>query len=150
MIPEPQIQPSMAEIQPDRGVRYILTQVGEQKLAFPPAWVNEVMQFEQVRILQLPFYSPTILGVVHHQGEVVPLVSAQAAIFAGQTQYMPETITAVRLSQSIGELAGTGLVVDRVLGSVSAEQLSATGTRLIQLQDISSQLWQPQRWSSQS
>jgi chemotaxis signal transduction protein len=147
VISEPQSM--TAATQPDRGTRYILAQVGEQKLAFLPAWVNEVMQFEQARILSLPFYSAPILGVVHHQGEVVTLISAQTVVFAGQAQYLPETLTAVRLSQAVGDLAGIALVVDRVLGSVSSEQLSASSTRLLQLQDISSQLWQPHRWSNQ-
>ncbi len=142
-----------AEIEPVRAreSRHILTQVGDQKLAFPPAWVGEVMRVEQAGILPLPFYSTTILGVVNHQGEIVPLIVAQAAVFKQTERPMRETLTAIRLSQAAGSLAGIALVVDQVIGNISSEQLSAQRSeiRLFQPQDISKDIWQPRRWRSQ-
>jgi chemotaxis signal transduction protein len=134
-----------------RESRHILTQVGEQKLAFPPAWVLEVMRVEQAGILPLPFYNATILGVVNHQGEIVPLIAAQSAVFKQAERPMRETLMAIRLSQAAGSFAGIALVVDQLIGSISSEQLSAQRSeiRLFQPQDIPNHIWQPQRWRSQ-
>jgi chemotaxis signal transduction protein len=134
-----------------RESRHILTQVGDQKLAFPPTWVLEVMRVEQAAILPLPFYSSAILGVVNHQGEIVPLIVAQSAVFKQTERPRRETLTAIRLSQTVGSLAGIALIVDQVIGSVSSQQVSAQRSeiRLFQPQDISGQIWQPRRWRSQ-
>jgi chemotaxis signal transduction protein len=134
-----------------REVRHILTQVGEKKLAFPAAWVSEVMRVEQASILPLPFYSIIIFGVVNHQGEIVPLIAAQSAVFKLAERPGRETLTAIRLSQAAASLAGVAIVVDQVVGSISAEQISAQRSeiRLFQPQDIPDHIWQPRRWQNQ-
>src|SRR5689334_20224029 len=57
--------------------RYIVTQVGPQKIGFPSQWVAEIMLVERSQILKLPFYNSRLLGVVHHQGSIIPLVTLQ-------------------------------------------------------------------------
>ncbi|MCG8362673.1 MAG: hypothetical protein MJA27_04975 [Pseudanabaenales cyanobacterium] len=134
--------------------RFILTAVGEQQLAFPSQWVAEVMLVERSRVLALPFYGPMLLGVVHHQSDIVPLISAYWVLPEKLTQtihlsLMKETLSVIRLGPSVGELAGVGLVVERVAGSVSEAQIAASEStiRRLDLQDMPNQVWRPQRWS---
>ena len=134
--------------------RYILTAVGEQQLAFRSQWVDEIILVERSRVLALPFYGPMILGVVHHQSHIVPLISSHVALPEKPTQtvhesLMKETLSVIRLGSSVGEHAGVGLVVGRVIGSVSEEQISTSKSiiRRFDLQDVPNRVWQPQRWS---
>lgn len=123
--------------------RYLLTCVGEQSLAFPAHWVTDILVVERAQVLALPFYNSEVLGVVHYQGKIVPLVSAHF-IFTKQQQVMKQTLMAVRLGEHLKALAGVGVVVERLVASLIAEQL--TVERVFQPCDLPSSLWQPQRW----
>jgi chemotaxis signal transduction protein len=138
--------------------RYVLTRVKQQQLAFPSQWVAEIIRIEDhSRILPLPFYSPMILGVIHHQGSLVPLLASECmwtnlsespseGILRGQT------LSAIRLSEATREMAGIALVVDQVINTVSAEMLpqQSLPVRLFELASIPSQVWHPQRWAANS
>ncbi|MBD2104435.1 chemotaxis protein CheW [Leptolyngbya sp. FACHB-261] len=130
--------------------RFILARWGEQTLAFSAALVLEIMVVERSHLLPLPFYAAGVLGVVHHQGSIVPLISLQ--IQESQGILLAESLTAVRLTTLAGALAGAGLVIDQVLGAVSSQQLTAEPLgeagpiRIFQPEDIPSTVWQPQRW----
>lgn len=138
--------------------RYILTLVGNQQFVFPAHWVAEIMLIERSQILNLPCYNSLILGVIHHQGSIIPLVSIQLLNKVEQDQIVPqqriqEKLTAIRLSQSVGELSGVGLIVDQVIGSMDHEQLLANQHKatesshlqleVFQLDRISPSIWQP-------
>jgi len=128
--------------------RYMLTQVGQQQLVFPSQWVSEIMLIERSQVLNLPFYDRMLLGLVHYNGNIVPLLSAhllllKAADQAGQSRTLKETLTVLRLSVSVDKLAGVGIVVDHVVASLPLEQLA--GQRLFKWSDIPDDLWQP-RW----
>jgi chemotaxis signal transduction protein len=136
--------------------RYVLTWVEQQPIAFPSQWVAEIIIVERSKILNLPFYTPAILGVIHHKGSIVPVMITEAAkMVRSQPLQLPrikETLTVVRLSQSVGALSGVGFIVDRVVGSISHEQISShleasSGSNLpikmFQLEDIPSSVWQP-------
>ncbi|PSB23732.1 chemotaxis protein CheW [Stenomitos frigidus] len=128
--------------------RYMLTQVGQQQLVFPSHWVGEILLIERSQILHLPFYDRVLLGLVHHNGSIVPLLAAHLLLLEtskqdGRLRAMKETLTVVRLSPTIDGLASVGIVVDQVVGSLTAEQIAKQ--RLFQLSDLPSQLWQP-RW----
>ncbi len=125
--------------------RYILTQVGHQQIAFPSQWVTEIMLIERSQILNLPFYNSMLLGVVHHQGNIIPLVTLQLVSPVSQRARIQETLTAIRLSQSIRELSGMGLIVDRVIGSISQEQLSANEQNPTEASNPPIELFQPER-----
>lgn len=140
--------------------RYILTQVGHQRLAFPSQWVAEILLIERWQILNLPFYAPMILGVVHHQGRIVPLLAIQH-LFAGNPGTIRETVSVVQLSREAGNLAGIGIVVDRALENRSRDQLpdglfhhepfttlppAEKTTRLFSPEILDDRLWHPQRW----
>lgn len=134
--------------------RYILTAVGEQELAFPSQWVAEILLIERSQVLALPFYGPMFLGVIHHQGDIVPLISSHVVLPKEPSQtvhasLMKETLSVIRLGSSVGKHAGVGLVVGRVVGSVSEEQISAAEStiRRLDLEDVPNRVWQPQRWS---
>ena len=134
--------------------RFILTTVGEQQLAFPSQWVAEIMLVERSRILSLPFYGPMFLGVVHHQSDIVPLISSQVVLPENPSQpvhlsLIKETLNVIRLGSTVGELTGVGVVVERVSGSVSEAQLSTLESSIhrLKLQDMSNQIWRPKRWS---
>ena len=126
--------------------RYILTQVGQQQLVFPSRWVGEILLIDRSQILNLPFYDRALLGIVHHNGNIVPLLSAHSLLVETVSQNARfkaprETLTAIQLNLTANGLAGVGIVVDQVIGSLTPEQL--TEQRLFQLSDIPSQIWQP-------
>ena len=128
--------------------RYMLAQVGQQQLVFPSQWISEIVLIDRSQILNLPFYDPAILGLIHHNGAIVPLLSADGLLLGTTDQAMrsrtlKETLTVVQLSPSVEGLAGVGIVVDYVVGSLTPAQI--VGQRLFQLSDIPSELWQP-RW----
>jgi chemotaxis signal transduction protein len=132
----------------------ILTEVGQQQIVFPSRWVSEIMLVRRSQILTLPFYSFFVLGVAHHQGSMVPLISSSIflSIFSSEKHDQPvrsaftEVLHAVRLNRSADKLAGIGIVVDRVIGNVSETQdVSETTRWQFQLQDIPDHVWQLQR-----
>ena len=128
--------------------RYLLTQVGQQQLVFPSRWVSEIMMIERSQVLNLPFYDQALLGVVHHNGNIVPLLSAHSLLVEALSQdirfkALRETLTAIHLNTTATGLAGVGIVVDQVIGSLTRDQIAEK--RLFQLSDIPDKLWQP-RW----
>jgi chemotaxis signal transduction protein len=156
--------------------RYILTSLDEQILVFPDAYVSEVLLIDRASILSLPFYNPAVLGVVHKQGRIIPLLLLRQAL-GERTVLIPETLTVVHLTDLAPELEGVGLIVDKLIGSVNLEQfeqmvypkLNDDGTvrsevsstdraapdpRYIQIESLlpklPSQIWQPQRWHLQT
>jgi hypothetical protein len=130
--------------------RYILTQVGNQQIAFPSQWVVEIMLIEQSQILNLPFYDSRLLGVVHHQSSIIPLVILQSPHPSDtkrliQRQRIQETLTAIRLSQAVSTLSGVGLIVDRVIGSIAQEQLSLNVQKATESSNPQIEVFQPER-----
>ena len=122
--------------------RYLVALVEDKKVAFSARWVYEILVFQRSQILKLPFYDQCLLGVIHHQNQIVPLVSGRT-IFLEKTQKITQaTFTAVRLNQLGQNLAGVGVIVDRMIENLSAKEL--TQERLFELTDIPQQIWQPQ------
>lgn len=160
-LPQEQSAETLSEAQASQlwQERYILTRIDQQLIAFPPAWVAEIVVVERSRILNLPFYDSTVLGVIHHRGSIIPLISLQSQenkedplVKRYRTQ---ETLTVVRLSSSAEQLAGVGLVVEQVFGSASATQVSGDQPSIQELnqsftmfcpENISPSIWQAQRW----
>jgi chemotaxis signal transduction protein len=135
------------------GERFIVTQVERMTLVFPAGWVAEIMRLERSQILDLPFYDPMLLGVTHHNGNVLPLISAHRLLKIPQFT-LREISTVVRLNDTADRLANVGVVVDRVNGSSSQQELppalfdakDSDATVLINSELLPSQLWHPQRW----
>jgi chemotaxis signal transduction protein len=141
--------------------RYILTQVGPSTLVFPAAWVFEIVRAERSQVLELPFYDPLILGIVHHNGSVVPLIASHRVLQL-EPPILREMLTIVRLSEAAGSLVNLGLIVDRALGSTTRSQLPSTlfeasatsplvntpeaAMVLLNQAWFDPQMWQPQRW----
>lgn len=150
------IPPELIADSIDLQGRYILTQVGSQLIAFPVQWVAEILVIERSSILPLPFYSPMVLGVVHHQGKIIPLIQAPQGGIIKQTaasRPMKESLSVVHLNAVVRPLAHVGLVVDQVLSSLSPDQITpetATSTaspiRPFQPDDIPPTVWQPRNW----
>lgn len=127
----------------DQEERYLVAVVENQKVVFPAILVQEIFVFRRSQILALPFYNPSLVGVVNHQNQIVPLVSGRT-IFWGKTHTMTQTtVTAVRLNQLGEKLMGVAIVVDRMVENLSGKELSEE--RLFQLSDIPTEIWQPQR-----
>lgn len=105
--------------------RYILTQVGSWVLVFPNRWVTEILRIQRSRILDLPVYQSLLIGVTHHNSQILPLVSAHQVL---QTEEMSlrETSTIIHLSNDAGSLSNVGIVVDKALGGTSQDQLPPT------------------------
>lgn len=129
--------------------RYILTQVGNQQIAFPSQWVAEIMLIERSQILNLPFYNRILLGLIHHQGNIVPLISSHILLSEKlgldvRFSAMKETLAVIRLGQPTDKLAGVGVVVERVVGSFATEHSPEQHVfQLFQLSDVPSHIWQP-------
>jgi chemotaxis signal transduction protein len=123
--------------------RYLIALVKEQKIAFSASLVREILVFQKGQILQLPFYDRSLEGVVHHQNQIIPLVSGRS-IFLEETnnnKFSPTILTVVRLNELGQHLTGVGVVVDRMVESLSSPEL--TGEQLFQLTDIPQHIWQP-------
>lgn len=126
--------------------RYILTRTGNQQLVFPTQWVAQIMPVERSQILTLPFYDRILLGLVHHQGNIVPLISSYILLSEtlGQDVRFRErknTLTVIRLAQSVDKLAGVGIVVEKIVGSFVAEP--SPEQHIFQLSDLPNHIWQP-------
>lgn len=138
--------------------RYILTQVSQYTLVFPAAWVAEIVRIERSQVLELPFYNPLLTGIVHRNGNIVPLVSAQRLLQLELTA-LRETFLIVRLSSAADHLANLGFVIDRAIGSSTRPELPPTlfeshrtgfpiTTEMVLMKPewFTPELWQPQRW----
>jgi chemotaxis signal transduction protein len=142
--------------------RYILARMGDQVLVFADRLVAEIILVERTYILALPFFMPAVIGLAHHQGKLIPLLSLNR-LFKSPNALLPEKLTVICLMPTATENLGmAGLIVDRVVGSASAEQYGdlqrqdasdASSQRYVSatelLTQIPSQVWQPQRWHSQ-
>jgi chemotaxis signal transduction protein len=121
--------------------RFILVQVSAQTLAIPASGVVEILRVTDSQILQLPFYHDLVLGVTHHQGQIIPLLSTHLLI--GQPLGHPrELTTVVRLGAITPNIARVGLVIDRVIRSATAAELRAA-TMIFDPQIIPADVWQP-------
>lgn len=149
------IAQDLASIQfEEKQPRYILTQVEQFTFVFPLTLVAEIPIIERSQILAMPFYSPAVIGVLHHAGHVMPLVSLRQIL--GIATVATERLTVVQLSAA-AQQAGLGLVVDRTLGMRSHSQLppdlfhavqsnSEPNLRLFRPEILADSLWQPLRW----
>ncbi len=123
------------------GSRFILAQVLDQTLAIPAKWVAEILRIDKNKLLNLPFYKDLVLGIAHHSGRVLPLLSTHLLI--GQSPVdLHEMLTVVRLESLTGDLAEVGLVVDQVLRSALDSELT-TETVVFDPQMMQLELWQP-------
>ncbi len=123
--------------------RYLIASVKPKKLAVPAHLVQDILIFERSQILALPFYDSAFLGVIHYQNQIVPLVSAQKILAITENNLLQPTLTAVRLNELAEHLTGVALVIDRMEGSLTVEELDQE--HKFQLTDIPHHLWQPQR-----
>ncbi|MBD2178145.1 hypothetical protein H6F42_14590 [Pseudanabaena sp. FACHB-1998] len=106
--------------------RYIVAKIGDRLVTFPDVLVSEIMILGRNVILALPFYENAIVGVVHHQATLMPLLLLRL-IMGEQRALLTESLTVVRLSKiaenlNYKHLAGIGLIVDRVIGSLTTEE----------------------------
>jgi hypothetical protein len=133
--------------------RYILAGLEQLIVVFGDALVVEIIVVERSYILPFPFFSSSMLGVIHHQGVVIPLLSLKRALL-DKNALMPENLTVVRLSNELPQLAGAGIVVDRVLSSMLSEQYTklaeSSGNTYVRLENLLPRLpgtlWEPYRW----
>ncbi|NMF60782.1 chemotaxis protein CheW [Pseudanabaena yagii] len=106
--------------------RYILAKAGDRTVTFPDVLVSEIIMVDRNAILALPFYEAEIVGVIHHQATIMPLLLLRLLI-GEQRALITESLTVVRLSKAANELnqqpmSGVGIVVDRVIGSLTPDE----------------------------
>jgi chemotaxis signal transduction protein len=123
------------------GKRFILAQVAARTLAIPAIWVIEILRVEKVKILNLPFYDRLMLGVTHHHGHILPLLSTHLLIDQPALD-LPEISTVVRLGSATDEVIKVGLVIDRAIGSISQSEIPAAAV-IFDPQMIQSNIWRP-------
>lgn len=139
------------------AARLILTRVADVMLAFPTTWVSEIFQADRKQVLPMPFYSALVLGVLHYNSQVVPLVLGDR-LLGNPGVMLKETLTVIQLGRAAGELTGVGIVVEQLLGSNQSNEIdfedltggtatAAKGQTIIFNTDLMPEtLWQPQRW----
>lgn len=140
--------------------RFILAQLEHITLVFPSTTVAEIFIVERSQILALPFYNPVLLGIIHHSGQIIPLISLRQAM-GFPVGLGVEVLTVIRLGDAAKDLADIGLVVDKTLGMRSSDQLppdlfstdipdltSSSKMQLFSASILASHLWQPHRWQS--
>lgn len=120
--------------------RYLIALVKDFKIAFSATLVKEILLFKRSQILELPFYNHSLIGVVHHQNQIIPLISGRG-IFLEENKFAPTTLTVVRLDSSGQQLTGVGVVVDRMAESISRQELDRE--HIFQLTDVPQHIWQP-------
>ena len=138
--------------------RLVLAQVGDSTLAISALWVSEITRLESTHILELPFYQAPFMGVMHHGGLVIPLVSAAQVLQQVQPNHRVKT-TVIRLGEAAGTFNQVGIVVDHILGSVTRADVPAATFQLVETLDpspdemmlltqvsLSPEVWKPQRW----
>jgi chemotaxis signal transduction protein len=131
--------------------RYLVAVVGERKIAFLARWVQEILLIPRSQVLELPFYDPCLLGVVHYQGQIVPLVSGQNIFLQKIQPKSQATLSVVCLNQFGQNLTGVGVVVDRMVENLSskdiADNISTSESKSqfteFQFRDIPQHIWQP-------
>jgi chemotaxis signal transduction protein len=129
--------------------RYLLTQVADLTLVFAAATVAEIIRVEKSKILTLPFYSVQVAGVVNHNGQLIPLLSAHSLLQQAPTRNQ-EIWTVIRLQSDEGHI---GIVIDRAIGSTTKKQLppalftdrQVDSLVLMTTQLLPSNIWQPQQ-----
>ena len=135
--------------------RFILTQIEQQTLVFPAIWVAEILRIDRSQILNLPFYDALLVGIANYNGQMTPLIAA-ARILELEQYSVPEQVIVVRLNRSAGELENVGIIVNRVVGSITGSELptdllatSRAGTMVMMHSGlVPTSLWRPQYWSS--
>jgi hypothetical protein len=136
--------------------RFLLAQVQTLTLVIPALWVVEIFRVERSQILALPFYSPLLIGITHHGGRVLPLLSSATLLNAPSTSLRENTMV-VKLGDAAGSLAQVGIVIDRPLGSqsraeipsavfIDAPQSPHDSIVLLRPERVSADLWQPLCW----
>ncbi len=106
--------------------RYIVAKVGDRSVTFPDKLVSEIMIIDRNAIVALPFYETAIIGVTHHQANVMPLLLLRL-LMGEQRTLITESLTVVRLSKLANDfgnknLGGVGVIVDRVVGSLTIDE----------------------------
>ncbi len=135
--------------------RFILTQITgvecQSILVFPATWVTEILRVNRTQILALPFYNPLLVGIIDRDGEIIPLIAA-ARLLDLVPPYLPEQLMVVKLNKSSEMLGNVGLIVDRLIGTTTRQELPPdlfTAHRAGELVMMRSALvpidsWQPQ------
>ena len=117
-----------------------MAKVGDRSVTFPDVLVSEIIILDRNAILALPFYDNAIIGVTHHQANVMPLLLLRL-VMGEQRTLITESLTVVRLSKiadDLGEksLSGVGVIVDRVIGSLTTDEYQELNLPISELADL--------------
>jgi chemotaxis protein histidine kinase CheA len=126
--------------------RYLLTAVGKYTLVFPAIWVSEILRIDRHKILQMPHYSPAILGIAHSQNSFLTLLAGWQFLPVNQPS-RADQFTVVRLGGTMPEWQNVGVTVDRVLGGTVKESFPPIEQRdffvVATAQLLPTDLWRP-------
>ncbi len=137
------------ESMPSIRSQAILTQVGQTELAFPSHWVDEVMILNRSQVYTLPFYPEALVGVLHHQGGIVPLMKVPEMLLNSDSvgnEVKQENFRAIRLNQEAGQFSGVGIVVESIKGTCDLTALDSASLKIFDPEALSTESCQPQRW----
>jgi chemotaxis signal transduction protein len=131
--------------------RFILTQLQNFTLVFPATWVAEILRIDRTHILTLPYYNPVLVGIVDRNGQTMPLINITLSLGLAQSS-VPERALIVRLNEAAEGLQNVGLIIDRLIGTTTRNELppdlfitDRTGDLLMLKSTlISADIWQPE------
>ena len=122
--------------------RYLVGLVGKERFAFPESWISDIVTVNHSQILSLPFYRSGMIGIMSYQGKILPLLSARAFCpKLPSLNWNKKNLMAVRLGQSLGDLVGVGVIVERIIQSVIATQLNTEN--ILQPSQLPDSFWLP-------
>lgn len=111
------------------GDRLVTFEVGATVYGLPIADVIEVAEVEGVS--RVPTLSLSLLGVVNHHGDALPVVS-RGVVFDADDEMLPAPRHLLVIGADAADNARLGLPVDRVLGLVDApSRAPRTGGELV-------------------
>jgi chemotaxis signal transduction protein len=131
--------------------RFILTQLQSSTLVFPATWVTEVLRIDRSHILALPFYDPLLVGIVDRNGQTIPVINTALSLELAHFS-IPERVLLVRLNEAAEGLANVGLIVDKLIGNTTRNELPpdlftlghAGELVMMKLTLLPNNIWRPQ------
>jgi chemotaxis signal transduction protein len=129
--------------------RYLLAQVADLTLVFAATMVAEIIRIERSKVLNLPFYDSQVAGIINHNGQLLPLISAHSLLQQASPRSQ-EIWTVMRLQLEDSHI---GITVDRAIGNSTKAQLppqllvehQVDAWVLMTPQLLPAQIWQPQQ-----
>lgn len=101
-----------------REARLVLFEIGGAAYALP---ISEILEVAEVgRLWGVPTLPPSVIGVLNHHGDALPVVSREA-LFEAPPSELPDPEHVLVMGPEEEESGRLGVPIDRVVGLVDGE-----------------------------